>query len=140
MQTQIAIDSGGNIYGTTTLKTSNWGRGFHGMVVVTFFDFTGNIIPALQAQVAQRIGMDEVFGDNQNKPIPNAWTANIGTSYLQQIRSVTISHVYSPNSLEQDFSAWFGAIGQYAQDLLPLAQIVGSVAGAAGGGKGKSAG
>ena len=132
MQTQISMDSGGNIYGNTILQTSNQNVGFHGSVILAFIDFTGNFIGALQGVVAQRFGIDDFLGQNQNKPNPNTWTQNIGTGYLQQIRAITITHVYSPNSLEQDIQNWTQGIGSAVQNLMPVAQFVSTIMGSGG--------
>ena len=135
MNTALSLDSGGNINATTILQTSNAAMGFHGMVIVTFLDFTGAIIPELKAQVAARFGIDNIplVAPNQNTPNPFYWTQTIPTSYLQQIRAVAISHIYSPNSFEQDLANWSNGIGSDVGNLVPQ-----SVATLFSGGKGSS--
>lgn len=126
------IDSGGNVFGETGLATETLTDSFHGAAVLSFLDFTGNLIAALSdpPAVAERFAApDNVLGSGQGKPGFNTWQASIGTEYLQLIRQVCISHVYSPNSIEQDISNWTSAIGSNVQNLIPIAQAVSLLSG-----------
>jgi hypothetical protein len=127
MQTTITLDSGGNIFGTTIMSTSNKLFGCHCMVVLVFYDYTGQPIPA--CTVANRFGVDAAASAT-----PMAWGPGwtIGTGYLQLIRSVAIVHVNSPNSLQYDFGQWMQDVGLFSSAVGQLLQPIASAFGAGG--------
>ena len=61
-----------------------------------------------------------------------SWQGSLGTSYLQLIRKICISNVYSLDSLAITINKWTSAIGSNAKNLEPVAQDVG-IKGASGG-------
>ena len=134
------IDSGGNIFADTALMSATWSSGFHGSVFLTFFDFTGNVIWQLSSAapegmvVAETFGIDNVFGMNQNNPETNPWSASIGTAYLQIVRSVAITHIYTPESLEQIIQSWLNAISNTIAPVATIAKSIGTIGGLGGGG------
>jgi len=129
------IDSGGNVFGQTGLMSATWTSGFHGTTIVAFLDFTGNVIAPLSDPpvIAERFASpDNVAGSGQNVPGFFSWQGSLGTSYLQLIRKICISNVYSPDSLAITINKWTSAIGSNAKNLEPVAQDVG-IKGASGG-------